>query len=176
MPILPDYQDPSLLLEPRPSWDRNGGLWVTEGTLRGNHSRKPGEGIEKLVRIPANINVICEPLMGGSHRRSDGTVYATYPPLTQRLSIYREALEAVLVFGYRTDHILALALFRRQVTRRGGVPYDYFFFECMTRSAEDLDRDQAVCLWSDLVARMPDRAPIRSWCLRRAEGLSLIHI
>ncbi|MGE5541221.1 MAG: hypothetical protein ACM3TU_02970 [Bacillota bacterium] len=142
-------------LRQRPRWDADAGLWYTAQTLSKDGSPTP------MHRHKPHVRDICGPLMGTSIRREGVTVGVKYPCLDDRLRIYREGLELVYVFREYKD-LLDLAVYRRQVTRRGGIPLDRLFYE-LACAAEFLPT-----AWAMLAQRMPDRAPIRDMCLRHA--------
>lgn len=103
-----------------------------------------------MYRHKPAVSTICKPL-----------IHARYLPLHERLRIYREGIELVMVFG-DYDDLITLATYRRQVTRRGGVPLDTLFFNLAC------DAGFTKAQWQELAHRMPDRAPIKEACLRRA--------
>lgn len=140
----------------RPRWDNDGGLWycVQGASTDGAPT--------KLYRHKPSVNHICEPLLGTSLRNEKGKIIGVkYPTLAERLKIYREGIEVVRVFK-DYDDLVTLAMYRRQVTRRGGIHIDLLFFNL----ACDAHFPQTT--WAMLAERMPDRAPIYQACRRRA--------
>ncbi|HEX5774898.1 MAG TPA: hypothetical protein VFY28_02990 [Candidatus Paceibacterota bacterium] len=142
-------------LRQRPRWDAGGGNWYVSQTVPKNGSPTP------MYRHKPRIADICGPLMGTSVRKNGVVVGVKYPCLSDRLRIYREGLELVYVFREYRD-LLDLAVYRRQVTHRGGMPLDRLFYE-LACEAQFLPAQ-----WKMLAERMPDRAPIYAECLRHA--------
>lgn len=156
-----EVTDPALR-KARPRWDRDGGT----------HELQRRDGIDHLVRHKPNVRHICGPLMGSTKTRADGSKYAQYPQLNERLALYQEGLEVVKVFR-DPDDVFALALYRRQLVGPGepcdrGFPVDHEFFVL----AECLLGLENTHIWHQLAGRMPHDAPIRDWCLAHARSSS----
>jgi hypothetical protein len=139
MPIRP----PELTQLPtRPSWDQAGGKWYVVQT-----PARAGE-VQKMYRHKPNLHVLCHPLSGSLS-------------LARRLLIYCEALEVISVFREYND-LRILAVYRRYVTQRCGVPLDKDFFNLA------LSAQLSSVAWTELGDRMPDLSWIRDACYRRA--------
>ncbi len=115
-----------------------------------------------MYRHKPSIHLLCEPLLGSSIRNQGGKIVGVkYPTLSRRIEIYREGIELVSVFMEKSD-LFALAVYRRYVTQRGGVPIDLLLFNLALELTLSPDE------WKMLQMRMPDKAPIHDACLRRA--------
>lgn len=144
-------------LHQRPRWDRDGGIWYVAQTVPKDGSPTP------MYRHKPTISDICGPLMGTPFRRGGEIMGAKFPSLNDRLRMYREGLELVRVFRDYRD-LLDLAVYRRQVTRRGGIPLDGLFYELSCEAAFP------PAIWKMLAERMPERAPVRAACMRHASS------
>ena len=132
-----------LVMASRPSWERDG--------------RKP------------NINVLCYTLLGSSTYNVDGKIVGvTYPSLTRRLEIYREGIEIVSVTREKSD-LFSLAVYRRYITRRIGLPLDEMLFNLAIDLRFSFDE------WLQLEVRMPDKSWIRGACANRARFGRKLH-
>ncbi len=152
-----------LQLPKPPRWNTNGGVWYTE---QGTSKNQNADVVQSCVPTPSyrykpSMNSICEPLLGTSLRRDSKIVGVSYPKLSDRLRIYREGIELIKIFNERDD-LFALAMYRRQVTYRGGIPADELFFNLAC------DAELSKAEWHELALRMPDRALIYHACVRRA--------
>lgn len=151
-------------LPSRPHWDKDGGQWFVSPEV-------PKKGPIPMYRWRPSVSTICEPLLGTSlyGTKADGThgiVGVSYPKTKRRHLLYREALELVIIFKQRAD-LFTLAIYRRQVTREGGIPLDELFLE-VAETFRLSPRE-----WSDLAIRMPKRSAIRKTCLERAKVSSV---
>jgi hypothetical protein len=160
MPVkVPNY----LELTSRPSWDLDGGKWYVSQTPPANGEPR------KMYRHKPSMHLLCEPLLGSSIRNAAGKIVGVrYPTLSRRMEIYREGIELISVFMEKSD-VFALAVYRRYVTQRGGVPIDLLLFNLA------LDLNFSVEDWEMLRVRMPDKAPIYDACFRRAHFGKLQH-
>lgn len=144
-----------LHLRQRPRWDEGGGdLYVKQGAA--SHD-VPTAMYRHRPRIPD----ICASLLGVPVRINGEIVGVRYPRLDTRLRVYREGIELIVVFR-DYEELITLAMYRRQVTRRGGIPLDLLFFNLACEAGF------TGAQWQQLAERMPDRAPIRAACLHRA--------
>jgi hypothetical protein len=149
---MPITANKCLYLRQRPAWDVDGGRWfVQQGEKKSNEP-------SKMYRGKPSIHVICSPLFGTA---------TAYPTLTRRHELYREGIEVLLVFQDHAEHrtdLFTLAIYRRQVTSRGGITLDPLFFEIALRMQPALTSEE----WESLAQRMPECAPIKRACLDQA--------
>ena len=146
-----------------PSWNRDGGRWYVSQTPPAN-----GEP-HKMYRHKPSMHLLCEPLLGSSIRNAAGEIIGVkYPSLSRRIEIYREGIEIISVFREKCD-MFSLAVYRRYVTQRGGVPTDLLLFNLAL--ALELSPEE----WEMLRLRMPEKSPIRGACFRRAYYVRIQH-
>ena len=136
---MPKLPDPHLELISTPRWNVGKGIFYLRQPV-------PPQGTPWLMDryIPS--------------ARSIGEVlFEKHVSLERRYRIFREGIELVRVFGLKDD-LFTLAVLRRQVTRRGGIPMDVLLFQCAALA--ELSTEE----WTEFALRMPDKAPIKDWC------------
>jgi hypothetical protein len=148
-------------LRQRPSWDRNGGIWYVSQVIPKDGTPTP------MYRHKPSIGQICGPLMGTSIRTAGGCICSVrYPEFSERLRLYREGMELVVVFKEYAD-LFTLALYRRQVCEED-IQMDVLFFNLALEAG--FQKSQ----WDSLAQRMPECSWIRGACERRARFGELI--
>lgn len=124
--------------------------------------------------IPSSIYQICHPLFSSSELAADGVTKLQVPPrLDVRISTFRKGIEALMIRKDQKaavlrdvcDDLMTLVGYRKLVTQCGGLPLDRLLFNLADALATCCALD-----WGEVAKRMPDRAPIREACLRRARG------
>jgi hypothetical protein len=144
-----------MTLEKRPSLNMDPGKRYVVQTA-------PIFGPWKMYWHKPSIHQLCEPLLGSSVLNGSGIITGVqYPFTARRFEIYRKGIEVIAVFKEVTD-LFALAVYRRYVTQRGGIPMDLLFFNLA------LSAGLKKAEWEMLGERMPDRSPIREACFQRA--------
>lgn len=154
------YLHKYLTLHKTPRWNEGSGIWHVSPTV-------PKNGPTPMSRWLPSVNALCEPLMGVPIYQYDlaanqlKIVGVKYLKTRRRHLLYREALELVKV-AQKRDELFTLALYRRQVTREGGIPLDTLFLDL----AETFNLTPSE--WLILAERMPRRSEVRRICFERS--------
>lgn len=159
MPHLSCY----LELPYTPRWNEGNGLWY----IYPDYSRRPLE----MNRYFPSVNLVCFQLWGTPIRKRDPltlefeTVGVNYPLFRERCMLFLEGIELVKVTRNR-EELFTLASYRRQVTRKGGLPLD----RLLLMLAESFNPQHEE--WETLAGRMPERSEIRCICEERGQSAS----
>lgn len=146
----------------RLSFEAQKPLHWREGIWRVAHYPPVGGGPWPMYRWHPSVDTVCELLLGSSVRNEEGQIVGVrYPKPRERHAIYREGLELIEVFREKKD-LFALALYRRQVTRRGDIAHDRLFLSLANSFR------LSCAEWAALSVRMPTGSRVRNECLRRA--------